>query len=482
MIDLRPIGYVIGLLIACLGGTMLLPLAADLWYRNGHYGAFAESALFTVLAGGAMAIASANGAGGRLTIQQTFLVTSLVWLALPVFGTIPLILGATEARAVDAFFESMSGFTTTGSTVLTGLDDLPEGLLLWRAMLQWFGGIGIVVVAMAFLPELRVGGMQIFKSEAFDTFGKILPKAGEIAKRISVIYIGLTVACAIAYGLTGMSGFDAICHAMTTLSTGGFANYDASFAAFSAGAHYVAALFMLASALPYIRYIQVVQGDALALVRDDQVRAVVAFCLIVTVVLTAYVWLDGDEVGEEGFREALFNSVSVITGTGYASADYMLWGPFAVVVFFFIGLVGGAAGSTSCSIKIFRYQILFSAIRAQVQAIHSPHGIFHARFQGRRVSDEVLSSVMAFFVVFTVSLGILAVLLSATGLDFITSVSGAATAIANIGPGLGDRIGPAGNFSTLNDTAKWLLIGGMYVGRLELLSVFVIFTVRFWQA
>jgi trk system potassium uptake protein TrkH len=481
MMDLRPVGYVIGLLVAALGATMLLPLAMDAIHANGHWPVFFESAIVTTLAGTLIALACANGRRRQLTLQQTFILTTSVWVALPIFGAIPFMQGATGATLTDAMFESMSGFTTTGGTVFVGLEDLPEGILLWRSMTQWFGGIGIVVVAMAFLPELRVGGMQIFKSEAFDTMGKVLPRAGEIAGRISAIYVVLTVACGFAYYAAGMTAFDALNHTLTTVSTGGFSTYDASMGAYQGAPEYVAAVFMLLGSLPFVRYIQLVAGSASPLFTDVQVRAFLGVVAITTPVMTLYrVALNGDLI-EPAFREALFNIISIITGTGYASVDYQLWGSFPVVLFFFLGLIGGCAGSTCCSVKIFRYQILFSAIAVQIRKIHSPNGVFVPRFDGRPVPEDVLSSVMAFFVVFTLSLGITAVLLAMTGLDAITSISGAATAIANVGPGLGPIIGPAGNFAGLNDTAKWILTLAMLIGRLEVMVVLVLFTTAFWR-
>jgi trk system potassium uptake protein TrkH len=481
MIDLRPIGYVIGLLVAALGGTMVIPLFYDLVAGNGHWRAFVEAAILTAMVGTVMAVACANGVTAGLSIQQTFLLTTLVWVVLPLFGALPFVFGATNARTVDAFFEAMSGMTTTGSTVFTGLDDLPAGLILWRSMLQWFGGIGIIVVAMVFLPELRVGGMQIFRSEAFETMGKILPRAAEIAGQISAIYCAFTLACALAYLAAGMNAFDAVNHALTTLSTGGFSPYDASMGTYQGLPEYVAAVFMVLASLPFVRYVQLVGGYAGPLWRDTQVRAFFFMIAISSVGVTLYrVFVNGDH-WEHGFREALFNITSIATGTGYASVDYQLWGPMPVVVFFFVGLIGGCAGSTCCSAKIFRYQILFSAIHAQIRRIHSPHGMFVPRFDGRPVPEDVLSSVMTFFGVFIVSLGVISVLLVATGLDMVTAISGAATAIANIGPGLGDIIGPSGNFSTLNDAAKWILIFAMLLGRLELMAVFVIFTRYFWR-
>jgi trk system potassium uptake protein TrkH len=473
---------VIGLLLLILAASMTLPMIADWWEGNGHWVNFAESMILTGLVGLSLALSCANAVRERLSLQQTFMLTTGVWLMLPVFAAFPFVFGATEAAYVDAFFEAMSGLTTTGSTVLAGLEDLPAGLLLWRALLQWFGGIGIIVMAMVFLPELRVGGMQIFRSEAFDTMGKVLPRAAQISSTISTIYLTITIVCALAYAAAGMDPFDAISHAMTTVSTGGFANYDASFGAFKGAHEYIAVVFMLAAALPFVLYIQSLGGDLGAMWRNSQVRAFLGIVAVLVLVTTVKLVLDADHGPERALREALFNVTSIITGTGYASANYMLWGPLLIAMFFFIGLIGGCAGSTSCSVKVFRYQILFAAIKAQIRLIHSPHGMFRARYDGRTVSDDVLSSVMAFFVLFIVTLGVFAVALAMTGLDFVTAISGAATAVANVGPGLGDRIGPSGNFGGLNDTAKWLLSSAMLIGRLELMAVYVLFTARFWRA
>ncbi len=479
--DFRPVGYVIGLLVAILGATMLLPMLADLIEGRGEWHVFLESAVITTLTGVVLAVSCSNGVGEGLTIRQTFLLTTGVWVALPVFGAIPFLLGETELRFVDAYFEAMSGLTTTGSTVVSGLDDLPRGLLLWRGLLQWLGGIGIIVVAMVFLPELRVGGMQIFRSEGFETMGKILPRAQEIAGQISLIYVFLTVVCTLVYAGFGMGFFDATVHAMTTIATGGFSNYDSSFARFSGALEYAAAIFMILAALPFVRYVQLANGQSTSLFWDSQIRAFLATVLVLVLIMTAFLTSVFPHHWEQAFRESLFNITSIISGTGYASVDYMGWGSFPVMLFFLIGLIGGCAGSTACSIKIFRYQLLIASIKTQINRIRTPHGVFMPTYDGRPIGRDVLTSVMSFFMFFVLSMGVLSWALALTGLDFITSVSGAATALANVGPGLGDHIGPAGNFAGLNDTAKWLLTIGMLVGRLELLAVYAIFTVQFWR-
>jgi len=481
MFDLRPAGYVIGMLVMVLGVTMVVPMGLDWLDGSLNWVAFALSAFATILIGGAVSLSCQTTAKEGLNIQQTFFLTTGVWLVLPIFGALPFVLGATDARFVDAFFEAMSGLTTTGSTVFTELETLPRGLLLWRGLMQWFGGIGVVVVAMVFLPVLRVGGMQIFRTEGFDTFGKILPRAAEISRNISSIYLTLTGMCVVAYSMAGMSFFDALVHAMTTIATGGFANYDASFGDLGAAAEYVAVVFMILAALPFVRYVQLIGGSITAILADPQVKAFLVTALAVISVLV--LWRINFVTGsfEYALRKAAFNGVSILTGTGYASDNYMLWGSFPITFFFLIGLIGGCAGSTTCSIKVFRFQLLFASVRAQIKRIHSPNGIFTPRYNKKSVPEDVISSVMAFFVLFMVTLAVLAVALGMTGLDAVTSISGAAASLANIGPGLGAEIGPAGNFAGLNDAAKWILAAGMLIGRLELMAVYVLLTATFWR-
>ena len=333
MIDMRPVGYVIGILVVFLGLTMLAPLAVDFGQGNGHWPVFATSAAITIISGGFLALASSNGTHIGLDIQKTFLLTTLVWVALSMFAAIPFILGFTNANLVDAIFEAVSGITTTGSTVFNELDKMPKGLLLWRGILQWLGGIGIIVVAMVFLPELRVGGMQIFRAEGFDTLGKILPRATTIAFQISIIYVGITIACGLSYVLAGMNFFDAVVHAFTTVATGGFSNYDGSFSVFSWKVEYVAILFMILSALPFVRYVQFVNGQGTAVLKDPQVKTFI-FLIILLVLLSTFVLsIQLNLSFELVFRKALFNITSILTGTGYASMNYMLWGGFLVSLF-----------------------------------------------------------------------------------------------------------------------------------------------------
>ncbi|WP_111428943.1 TrkH family potassium uptake protein [Rhodobacteraceae bacterium DSL-40] len=482
MIDLRPAGYLVGWLVAALGGSMILPLLANLVVGHGqNAGEFSAAAIITVVTGATVSLACANCDRRRIGVQESFLLATVIWAVFPFFGALPFMMGEPHASFTDAFFEAMSALTTTGATVFSGLESLPPGVLLWRGMLQWFGGLGIIVVAMVFLPTLKVGGMQIFRSEAFDTLGKMLPRAGTIAMSLTSIYFLLTFLCFMAYIFTGMVPFDALVHAMTTISTGGMANTDASFSIYGAGTHYVSVIFMVLAALPFVRFMQLAAGSARPILRDTQIQGFLIVIGCFTLVLSVYYAMRAEGAFEPAFREVLFNVTSVATGTGYASADYGVWGPLAVSLFFIIGLIGGCSGSTACSVKIFRYQLLISAISAEVKRIHSPSRVFTPRYAGRAVSDDIMGSVIAFFMFFYLSLAVVAVLLVLVGLEPITAISGAATAIANIGPGLGPEIGPAGNFAGLPALAKWILAGAMLIGRLELMSVFVLFTAAFWR-
>lgn len=479
--DLRPVGYVIGLFILAMGAVMLPPALLDGVSGDDGWKAFIVSFVVTTLVGGALTLGCLSGRSERLFIDQALLLVVVSWVLIPVFGALPFLFGDDGVRPIDAMFEAVSGLTTTGSTVMERLETLPAGLLLWRALLQWIGGVGIVVFAIAFLPTLRIGGMQLFRSEGFDADGSSLGKARDIAASVFSIYLGLTLVCALAYGAVGLDAFDAVCHAMTTVATGGFANYDASFAVFPPAAQYVCVVFMVLASLPFLRYIDLVRADGARLINDPQVHAFLLIAVLVWGALFLSRAAAAEAPLEQTFREALFNGVSILSGTGYVTTDYGAWGAFAVAVFFVIGLIGGCAGSTCCSVKVFRYQILGAVALTELKRVRRPNGVFAPRFGGKRVPPDVVTSVIVFFFVFSASLAVLALALAATGLDIATAISGAATALANVGPGLGPEIGPIGNFQDLNDAAKVILIIGMLLGRLELLSVLVVLTPGFWR-
>lgn len=481
MNDIRPIALVIGILLTTLGGAMVIPALLDLVTGEPNWIHFTVSAILTLFVGVGLVLA-AWGYATVLTVKQAFLLTVGTWIALTGFAALPFAL-AENITYTDAFFEAMSGLTTTGATVMTELESKPLGVLLWRALLQWMGGIGIIVMAIAVLPMLQIGGMQLFRMESSDTSEKILPRATQIAGSISLLYLVLTLACTVGYYFAGMSMFDAATHSMTTIATGGFANYDASIGHFQSGAiDAIGTVFMLLGSLPFVLYLQAIRGNAMPLVTDSQVRfflTVVAAAILITWIVHL-----GDE--REGPLRALqhtaFNVVSVITGTGYATTDYGSWGNFAVAFFFCIMFMGGCAGSTSCGIKTFRFQVILENMRIYLQRIIYPSGVFSPRYNNRPLSEGVISAVSSFFFLFLLCFGLLALSLNLIGLDNLTSLSAAASAMANVGPGLGEVVGPAGNYSTLPDSAKWLLCFGMLLGRLELFTVLVLFTPAFWKA
>lgn len=480
MLDFRPIALVNGILLATLATAMLLPAIVDLALGNPDWIVFATAAGASLFVGLALTL-STRGSVGQMSIREAFLMTTLAWIVLAVFAALPFVWSELSLSYTDAFFEAMSGLTTTGATVITGLDDAPPGILLWRGLLQWLGGLGIIVMAIAVLPMLQVGGMQLFKVEAFDTSEKILPRAAQISGSLTGLYILFTVICAIAYHLAGMRLLDAAIHAMTTIATGGFSSHDASMGYFrSTAIEVIAIVFMIIGSMPFILYIKTVQGQTRALFRDSQVRLFL-FLLMAFSLLALIAQGQSEHSVDHGLREAVFNVVSIMTGTGYATVDYDLWGPFAIAVFFCLMFIGGCAGSTSCGIKVFRFLVLYQNISQHLKRILHPHGVFVNMFNGRQLPDNVSGAVMSFFFVYFLTVAVVAVLLSLEGLDIVTALSAAATTVSNVGPGLGTTIGPAGTFQPLSDTAKWTLSAAMLLGRLELFTVLVLLVPRFWR-
>ncbi len=479
--DFRPAIFIVGLLLATLAVVMCLPAIADYSYGHPDWQVFAVSAGTTFFVGVTMALTT-KVRGLKLTIRHAFLITTMSWVAMTLFAALPFAFSELNMSFTDAIFEAMSGITTTGSTVIVGLDNAPPGLLLWRSLLQWLGGIGIIVMGIAVLPMLQVGGMQLFRMENSDRSDKAMPRAAQIASAIGVIYFVLTIIWMLFYWLAGMSGFDAIVHAMSTIATGGFSSHDASIAYFnSATIEYIATAGMLVGALPFILYLRTLQGEGLSLFRDSQVQWFVTFVSGVIIVTTIWLVLEIGEAPLVALRLASFNIVSVITGTGFVTDDFGLWGSFSPVIFFFIMFIGGCAGSTTCGIKVFRFQVLYAAARTQLSHLLQPHGVFIPYFNKRPVSEEVIISVLSFFFMWFFTFALLTLALSFLGLDFMTAFSSAATSIANVGPALGPIAGPDGNFSTFPDAAKWLMALGMLMGRLELFTVIVLLSRDFWR-
>lgn len=482
MMDLRPVFFVVGLMVAALGLTMFAPMAVDFAYDDRSWQTFGISGILTTLLGAVMAMATYTPKPD-LRARGAFLLTTLSWIMLSAVAAIPFVMEPMGMSFTDAFFEATSGITTTGSTVLTGLDDLPKGILLWRAILQWIGGVGIIVTAMAVLPMLKIGGMQLFRLESSDMGEKILPRAASIATAIGLIYLVLTILCAVGYILVGMDGFNAVAHAMTTVATGGYSTSDASMGGFmDGGADLVCIAFMMAGAMPFGVYLLMSRGNLRAPFRDPQVQAFVGIMTALIALVTIGLWVTSDIMQMRALRLAAFNTVSIVTGTGYATTDYNAWGPFAVAAFFAFMFIGGCAGSTACSIKIFRYQVAFEALRAYLFKMPQQNAVSPMRYGGKPLPEQIVYSVLGYFFLFFFTFALTAMILSVLGLDPITAWSGAGSAVANVGPGLGDIIGPAGTYQSLPGTAKWVLMVAMIVGRLEIITALVVLTPAFWRS
>jgi len=479
-LDLRPVLYINGILLSILSICMFLPLLADIYFGHDDWQVFFTCIIITAFFGGALIFGN-SGYEFKVNTKQALIITNSTWIFLPAFASLPFWLSSLNMSLTDSIFESMSGITTTGSTVIVGLDYAPAGILIWRAILQWLGGIGIIIMAMSVLPFLKVGGMQIFKTELSEG-EKALPRTAKLASNIGVIYLALTVICALCYMLVGFEIFDAVAHAMTTIATGGFSTYDSSFFHYkTAGPEIVAIIFMVLGGIPFVLYLKAIRGNLRPLFIDSQVRWFLSILLASIFIMSSYLVLQFGMEGSEAVRRASFNVVSIMTGTGYTSGDYGTWGGLSVSLFFFLMVVGGCAGSTSCGIKVFRFQVLYAVTDVQLKKLLHPNGVFIPHYNKRPLPADVPLSVMSFFFLYALTFSLLAIALSYVGLDFITAMSGAATSISNVGPGLGPIIGPAGNFQPLPDSAKWILIFGMLLGRLELFTLLVMLSPNFWK-
>ena len=479
--DFRPVLFVVGILLITLSLAMALPAIVDAVTANPNWRVFLAASIFTLFIGTCLVLAN-QSRDMRLTVRQAFVLTTVSWIVVAAFAALPFAFSDLQLSYADAYFEAMSGLTTTGSTVIVGLDQAPPGILLWRALLQWLGGIGIIVTAISILPMLRVGGMQLFHTESSDSSEKVLPRAAQLAGAIGMIYLLLTISNGIAYWAAGMTPFEAVCHAMTTIATGGFSTSDASLGHFDNDAiEGIATIFMVLGSLPFVLYLQAVRGSWGALVRDTQVHWFFGLVLFALLSLAGWQMVANDAAVTDAFREAAFNGISILTGTGYSTTNFSAWGSFALPVFTLLMFIGGCTGATTGGVKVFRIQVLASTSLTEIRHLIQPHGVFLSKFNGRPIPESVPLAVMGFFFLFVVTFGLIAMGLALMGLDYVTSISGAATAISNVGPGLGETIGPSGTFQPLPEPAKWLLSAAMLLGRLELFTVLVLFVPRFWR-
>jgi trk system potassium uptake protein TrkH len=482
MVQVRAVLFIVGLILTGFAATMLIPMGIDLDRGNGTWTAFAEAAAVTAFLGVLLAAGGYSGREMKFAAREGFLLTAVSWFAVSAAGGLPFCFSSLRTSFADAFFESASGLTTTGSTVFDRLAALSHGLLLWRAMLQALGGMGIVVMAVALLPFLRVGGMQLFRSESSEKSEKPLPRAGQIAAASMIAYFTLQIACFLVYWALGMSAFDAVIHGLPTISTGGFASYDAGFAVFkSAPLEWAATLFMTLGGLPLLIYVRLALAQWRDVRADTQVAWYLAVIVAAALAVAAWLVLHRGEPAGDALRLGFFNVVSVITTTGYASADYNQWGGFPGIIFIMLMFIGGCTGSTAGGMKVMRFEILGKLGADAIRRLVHRRRVWRISYQRRPVTEDIIMSVTIFCFVYFLSFAALSAAVAATGLDFVSSVTGAAQALGNIGPGLGEIIGPAGNYKSLADPAKWLLAIGMILGRLEFMAVLVLFTRRFWR-
>ena len=459
---------------------MIIPIVIQIIYGELD-SSFIGAGIITIIFGILFFLANLDH-DKKLNLQQAFLLTSLSWLSIAIFGSLPFVFSSLQLSITDSLFESMSGITTTGSTIIINLNDSPKGILLWRALLQWLGGIGIIVMAITLMPIMNVGGMQLFKISSNDASEKILPKSREIALSLVLIYSCLTFICSIFYKIFGMNYFDSITHSMTTIATGGFSNYNESIGYFnSATIEITAIIFIILGSIPFIAYIKFLNGNKRIFISDSQIRTFIKIIIVSIIILFFYLAFQNKNLSEINLRSISFNVVSILTGTGYVTQQFDNWGSFPLIFFLILMFIGGCAGSTACGIKIFRVQILYLFLVNQLKKIIYPRGIFVIKYDNNNVDDKFMSSIISFIYLYIIIFFVITALLSLSGLDFVTSISAAATSISNVGPGLGDIIGPNGNFSQLSDFSKWVLSFGMILGMLELFAILVLFLPSFWQ-
>ena len=477
----KTVFFLIGILLIVLGASMLAPYVLQVVLDEGSH-SFISASFVTIFIGILFILANLEKES-KLNLRQTFLFSSLAWVTVAVFGSLPFLLSTQNFSFSEAFFESMSGITTTGATIISDLDNSPKSILLWRAIMQWLGGIGIVVMAITILPLLKVGGMQLFKMEGPDSTEKILPRTIEVATIIISTYIILTLMCGFFYWIFGMTIFDSVSHAMTTIATGGFSTHNDSIGFFkSSNIEMVASIFIILGSIPFISYLKFTQGNKKVFFQDVQIRGLIYLLLISIIIMFLYLLLINDESSLfDKIRISSFNVISILSGTGYVTDDFGLWGKFSLIFFLFLMFIGGCAGSTACGIKIFRLQMLLIFLKNQIKKIISPNSVIITKYNNQKISDNFINSVIIFIFTFLFIFLIIAMLLSISGLDFITSISGAASSISNVGPGLGDIIGPNGNYKDIPDASKWILSAGMLLGRLELFAVLVLFFPSFWR-
>ncbi|MGV8860364.1 MAG: TrkH family potassium uptake protein [Pseudomonas sp.] len=478
---LRIIGFIIGIFLITLAIAMVVPmLTLVIFDHTSDIRAFLWASLITFVVGLALVIPG-RPEHIHLRPRDMYLLTVSSWVVVCIFAALPFLLSQ-HMSYTDSFFESMSGITATGSTVMSGLDSMSPGILIWRSLLHWLGGIGFIGMAVAILPLLRIGGMRLFQTESSDRSEKVMPRSHMVAKYILLTYVGITTLGSLAFWAAGMSLFDAINHAMSAISTGGFSTSDQSLAKWQQPAvHWVAIVVMILGSLPFALYVATLRGNRRALFKDEQVRGLLGFLLVTWLILGTWYWATTSMHWLDALRHVALNVTSVMTTTGFALGDYSLWGNFALMLFFYLGFVGGCSGSTAGGIKIFRFQVAYILLRANLNQLIHPRAVIKQKYNGHRLDEEIVRSILTFSFFFAITICVIALLLSLLGVDWMTALTGAASTVSGVGPGLGEIIGPAGNFAGLPDAAKWILSLGMLLGRLEIITVLVLCVPAFWR-
>lgn len=477
----QPVINLIGLLLCTLSVFMLIPGFVDYILGDQDWAAFLVSSFITLFVGAGLYLSSRENNPEHLELRQAFLLTNSAWISISLFGSLPFLFSNLDLNLIDAFFESTSGITTTGSTIIENLEQVSYGILLWRALLQWLGGIGIIVMAVAILPMLSIGGMQLFKTESYETPDKIIPRAAIFASGISIVYIVLTSTWTFMLWLAGMPIFDSITHAMTTLATGGYSTKSESLGAFnSVNIEMIIVLGMIVGSLPFIHYLSILKNGWKNLINDQQVKWFLLILFFLVSIVTFNLYINGQNFFSS-LRVSIFNVVSIVTGTGFGTDDFSQWGGFATTLLLILMFMGACAGSTTCGLRMARIQVLIANAKTQVLKLLTPHAVIIPYYNKKPIPETVTESVMGFFFLYILVFIIISCLLGSLGLDFMTSLSGAASAIGNVGPGLGEMIGPNGTYAEIPNLGKLILCLGMILGRLEIFAILVMFTASFWK-
>ena len=477
----QPILMIDGYLMSILGISMLFPAAYDMYINKTHWSPFVTSAIISVFIGFMLFLANRMSIK-KITIRQGYLITVVSWICMTILATLPFLLSGTLSSFIDAWFEAMSGLTAAGGTVITNVEGVERPVLLWRSMLNGLGGVGIVIFAIALLPYLGIGGMQIFQRENSDSDDKFMPKFNYIAKRIIVAYLLLLLSCILCYNWGGMDWFDAINHGLTTISTGGLSTKNNSFAYYdSIKLELIAVVFMILGSLPMTFYIALWQRQNMHSMRSVQVLAFFKVLAVYIFLLTVWLIFTLDIKIWTALRYAIFNVVSIVSTTGYASTDYLEWGAWAGTFFLIFSFTGGCTGSTTGSIKIFRWQVFSAFLKKALVGATEPNRVIFIKIGNYSIESSLVASVFIFFSAYIACLAVFTLLLALGGLDFDVAFSSAVASMTNSGPGTSIANGPVGNYAFLSPFSKIICTIAMLVGRLDVLTVLVLFTRNFWR-